>query len=231
MDWFSSNCLNPFVLLTYEGGSFAAYVEKFMRIVKRYEHLLEEDRVRFFFKRLDPHTQILARHSPYYSTQANLKGLIKTIKQLLRQEKENESIYELFRIYCQEVSDGKHTVQQLGIGCMELYKTAPSIPLESIECLLSPIANVLEDEMYYKVFLPEEEDEVTLNNFLNRLIKYRGKKNPKVYGYHQVNMGMQHPQHLVSEVGFNQGNRYGQGNSGLWEYWNIDYSTPQRKLA
>ncbi|KAJ1500962.1 hypothetical protein HMI55_003648, partial [Coelomomyces lativittatus] len=44
MDWFSSNHLNPFVLLTYEGGSFAAYVEKFMRIVKRYEHLLEEDR-------------------------------------------------------------------------------------------------------------------------------------------------------------------------------------------
>ncbi|KAJ1500961.1 hypothetical protein HMI55_003647 [Coelomomyces lativittatus] len=96
MDWFSSNCLNLFVLLTYEGGSFAAYVEKFMRIVKRYEHLSKEDRVRYFFERLDPHTQMLAHHSPHYCTKASLKELIKTVKQLLGQEKEDESIYELF---------------------------------------------------------------------------------------------------------------------------------------
>ncbi|KAJ1510020.1 hypothetical protein HMI56_006535 [Coelomomyces lativittatus] len=194
MNWFLSNRLNPFVLLTYEGGSFAAYMENFMWIIKRYEHFSEEDRVGFFFERLDPHTQMLAHHSPHYCTKANLKELIKTIKQLLGQEKEEESIYELFRIYSQEVAYRKHTMEQLGIGCMELYKTAPAIPLESIECLLSPIADVLEDEMYYKVFPIEEEEETTLKDVLNWLIKFGGKKNPKVYGYHQVNMGVQHPQ-------------------------------------
>ncbi|KAJ1499178.1 hypothetical protein HMI54_012017, partial [Coelomomyces lativittatus] len=191
MDWFSSNRLNPFVLPVYEGGSFHAYVEKFLRIVKRYEHLTEEDRVGFFFERLDPNTQMLVRHSPHYRTKANLQELIKTIKRLLGQERESESIYELFNIYCQEVWEGKRTLEQLGIGCLELYKATPSIPVESIECLISPIADVLDDELYYKIIVPEEDDDVTLQGVLNRLIKIGGKKAPKVYGYRRANAGMQ----------------------------------------
>ncbi|KAJ1506945.1 hypothetical protein HMI56_000363 [Coelomomyces lativittatus] len=79
MEWYSSDCFNPYELPKYTGSDFNTFIDKFQRRIKWYEKLTEEDRVGTLYDRLDPTTQILIRYLPHLQKKADLLALIESI--------------------------------------------------------------------------------------------------------------------------------------------------------